>query len=500
LFDVMENLYLGFETALTLTNLALCLLGVTLGTLIGVLPGLGPMTTISLLLPFTYGVGDPTGSLIFLAGIYYGSQYGGSITAILLRLPGESSSTVTVLDGYAMTQRGQGGAALTITALASFMGGTVSTVVIAVLAAPLSEIAFWFGPAEYASLMLLGMLASISITEGGFLRGLSMIGLGAFLGLVGTNINTGQTRFTADIVYLVDGISFPIMAIGIFGVGEILYNMLRRDPTPSCPAAVSSLYPTIDQCRQAIAPAGRGTLVGTVLGLLPGGGATLSSFLSYALERRISREPHTFGKGAMAGLAGPEAANNASAQSQFLPTLMLGLPITPVMSMMIAVLIINGIQPGPNVISNTPSLFWGLIASMWIGNVILVILNIPLIGVWVTVLKTPKWILNPLILVIAVFGAYSINNSWFDILLLAIFGVLGFGMRWLRFEPAPLALTFIVAPLFEEYLNRALLISNGDWITFIEKPISLMLIIVSLITVITSIVIKSKSRLNCLDN
>lgn len=467
-------------------NLAWCLVGVTLGTLVGVLPGLGPMAAISLLLPLTYGMADPTGAIIFLAGIYYGSQYGGSITSILLRLPGEASSTVTVIDGYAMTQRGRGGAALTITALASFVGGTVATVGIAALAQPLSKLMFLFGPAEYASLMLLGLLACVAVTQGGMWRGLIMIALGAFLGLVGTDVMSGQTRFTGGIIYLVDGISFAVMAIGVFGLGEILYNVLNRDQTPDRPASVPSLYPTAQELRQSAAPTARGTLLGTILGLLPGGSATLSSFLSYALERRMSRQPQQFGQGSVAGVAGPEAANNASAQSQFLPTLMLGLPVTPIMALIAAALIMNGIQPGPNVIANNPALFWGVIASMWIGNLLLVILNIPLVRIWVLVLHTPRWVLYPAVMAISIIGAYSINNSWFDILLLAVFAVLGLCLRLARFEAAPMALAFIVAPMFEEYAKRALTISGGYFSIFVERPISLTFIVVTVIIVTAS--------------
>jgi len=486
----MENLLLGFATATTAANLAWCLLGVTLGTLIGVIPGLGPMATISLLLPFTYSVGDPIGSIIFMAGIYYGSQYGGSITAILLKLPGESSSTVTVMDGYAMTLKGRGGAALTITAVASFVGGTVATMVIALLSAPLSQVAFLFGPAEYASLMMLGLLACVAVTQGGLGRGLLMIALGGFLGLVGTDITTGQTRFTADIIYLADGITFAVLAIGVFGLGEILYNLLNRDDAPDKPHTISSLYPTKTEIKQSVAPTLRGTGLGTGLGLLPGGGAVLSSFLAYALERRISKTPEQFGRGCVAGVAAPEAANNASAQSQFLPTLMLGLPVTPVMALMVAVLIINGVQPGPNVLNTTPALFWGLIASMWIGNMILVVLNIPLVRIWIMVLKIPIWILYPAIFVISLWGAYSLNNSWFDMLLLLVFAVLGLLLRMARFEPAPLALSFVVAPMFEEYLRRALVISRGDWMTFLQSPISASLVILSATIVIASVIWK----------
>lgn len=487
----MENLLSGFATASTAANLGWCLLGVTLGTLVGVLPGLGPMATISLLLPWTYALNDPIGSIIFMAGIYYGSQYGGSITAILLRLPGEASSTITVMDGYAMTQKGRGGAALTLTALASFLGGTVAAMVIAVLSRPLGELAFLFGPAEYASLMLLGLLACVAVTQSGMWRGIIMIFLGAFLGLVGTDVNTGQTRFTAGIIHLIDGIPFAVMAMGVFGVAEILYNTMRPQGITR-PDPVSSLYPTRSEYQESLAPAARGTLLGTVLGLLPGGGAVLSSFLSYAVEKRISRNPEQFGKGAVAGVAGPEAANNASAQSQFLPTLMLGLPVTPIMALMVAVLIINGIQPGPTVISSNPELFWGLIASMWIGNAILVILNIPLVRVWVAVLHTPRWLLYPGVILISMIGAHTINNSWFDVALLAMFGIMGLVLRLARFEPAPMALAFVVAPMFEEYCRRALTISRNDFMIFLERPISLTFITMAVIIVGLSLILRPK--------
>lgn len=490
----MENLLLGFATATSLTNLLWCLVGVTLGTLIGVLPGLGPMATISLLLPLTYNINDPTGSIIFLAGIYYGSQYGGSITSILLRLPGEVSSTITVIDGYAMTQRGRGGAALTITALASFVGGTVAIIVIAALARPLSELAFLFGPAEYASLMLLGILACVAVTQGSVFKGLIMAALGGFLGLVGTDVSTGLTRFTMGIVYLVDGIQFAVLAIGMFGIGEILYNIIKERSQKLSLGKVESLYPTRQEFKESIAPTARGTALGTVLGLLPGGGTVLSSFLSYALEKRISRSPEKFGKGEVAGVAAPEAANNAGAQSNFLPTLMLGLPVTPVMSLIVAVLIINGIQPGPNVIKNDPGLFWGLIVSMWIGNVLLLILNIPLVRIWISVLRIPRWILYPMILIVSVVGTYSLSNSWFDILLLGVFGVLGLVARLASFEVAPMALAFVVSPMFEEYAERALIISRGDFMIFLERPISLSFLLVALLTIVLSIFWKNKKE------
>lgn len=464
-----------------------------LGTLVGVLPGLGTMATISILLPLTYGVGDPTGSIIFMAGIYYGSQYGGSITAILLRLPGETASTVTVLDGYAMTEKGRAGAALTIAALASFLAGTVSTIVIALLAEPLSKLAFLFGPAEYASLMLLGVLACVAVTQGSMVKGLIMVGLGAFLGLVGTDVSTGHVRFTAGIPDLIDGISFTVLAIGVYGVGEILYNILKPTAGSSQPAVVDSLYPTRQELRDSAAPAVRGTALGTFLGLLPGGGNVLSSFLSYAMEKRVSKNPSQFGRGAIAGVAGPEAANNASAQSQFLPTMMLGIPVTPVMALMIAVLLINGVIPGPYVLEQNAPMFWGLIVSMWIGNLFLILLNIPLISIWIWILRIPLWILYPMILIVSLIGTYSINHSWFDMGLLVVFGLLGLILRMTRFEPTPMAMAFVIAPMFEEYFDRALLISGGSWWTFLQKPISLTFVTLAVVSVIFSLTFKEKN-------
>ena len=475
---MIDNLIVGFTTATTISNLAWCFAGVILGTLVGVLPGLGPMTAVALLLPMVYGINDPVGSIICLAGVYYGSQYGGSITAILLKLPGEVSSTVTVLDGYALTQQGRGGAALTIAAVSSFVAGTVAALIMFHLAVPLSSLAFVFGPAEYASLMLLGMLACVAVVQDNLLKGLVMIALGTGLGMIGTDLSTGQPRFTGGLLWLVDGIPFVVLAIGLFGLGEILYNLwhIRQPPV----SHVNNLYPNKTEWQQSTGPIARGTLLGTVLGLLPGGGTVVSSFFSYAVEKKLSHRPQNFGRGEIAGLAGPEAANNAAAQAGFLPTLVLGLPVTPLMSLIVAALMINGIQVGPDVIQSRPDLFWGLIASMWIGNLLLFILNIPLVGIWVKILKTPSWILYSLILTIAVLGTYSINNSWFDLLLMLLFGMFGYAARVMRFEVTPMALAFIVGPMFEEYFNRALSLNHGDAMIFVERPISAMLLLMAL--------------------
>ena len=475
----MENLLLGFTTAVSASNLLWCLIGVTLGTLVGVLPGLGTMAAISMLLPITYHINDPITSIIFLSGLYYGTQYGGSTTSILLKMPGEASSMITAIDGYAMAQRGRAGAALTISAVGSFVAGCVATVLIALLAIPMSELAFKFGPAEYASMMLLGLLACVSLSQGNTFKGIIMVVFGIFLGMIGTNVSTGQTRFTMDIIYLVDGITFAVLVIGLFGVAELLYNLRFPDHARPRSPRLRELYPTRQEIKDSVWPIARGTTVGSILGTLPGGGTIMSSFASYTLEKRLSRRPEDFGKGAVAGGAGPESANNAAAQTGFIPTLALGLPITPVMSLMLAVLVINGITPGPQVISQQPGLFWGLIISMWIGNLLLVVLNLPLIGIWTSVLKIPRWILYPLIAAICVYGAYSINNSWFDILLLAIFAVMGYLLKIFNFEVAPLAMGFIIGPMLEEYGERALTISRGDWTIFLEKPISLTFLIIA---------------------
>ncbi len=453
--------------------------GVTLGTIVGVLPGLGPMAAISILLPLTYGIGDPITSIIFLAGIYYGTQYGGSTTSILMKIPGEAASVVTTLDGYAMTQKGRSGAALAIAALSSFFAGTVATILIMLLARPLSSLALMFGPVEYTSLMLLGILASVLFSGDSYVKGIAMAILGILLGIVGIDINSGVERFTLESSYLYDGITFGVVAMGIFGIGELLYNLLHVEKkTPDIPS-LSSLYPTRKEIQQSQWPTLRGTTIGSLLGLLPGGGILISSLASYAVEKKLSKNPQSFGHGNPAGVAGPEAANNASAQTSFIPMLSLGLPITPVMALIMASLLISGLQPGPDFIEKNGGLFWALIASMWIGNLFLLMLNLPLISIWVSILRINWKLLYPLIIVICVVGAYSINNSWFDVGLLMIFAILGYVFKLLKFEPAPLAMGFIMGDLFEEQSRRALHIYRGDWMIFLERPISLMFILLA---------------------
>lgn len=490
----MDNLLLGLTAASSLSNLLLCLVGVTLGTFVGVLPGLGPLTTLSLLLPLSYHIGNPMASIIFMAGVYYGSQYGGSITSILLRIPGEISSTVTILDGGVMAKKGRAGAALTICAVASFVAGTISAAAMFWLAPQLVNIAFLLGPADYASLLLLGILACVAVTQGNLLKGVAMVLLGYLLGLVGTNVSTGKTRFTFDIVHLHEGIPFALLAVGLFGVGEVLYNFYLRNRNKQVKITrnLGSIYPTKKEYRESIAPTGRGTVLGSLLGLLPGGGPVLASFLSYALEKRIAKNPKQFGKGAVAGLAAPEAANNAASQTSFLPTLLLGLPITPVMAIIVAMLILNGVQPGPNLISKNAELFWALLASMWIGNTLLLILNIPLIKVWIKILHTPRKLLDSIIIIVSFYGAFIMRGEWFDVLLLCIFGITGFLLKLWKFEPTPLLMSFVIATMFEEYYTRALIISRGSLYTFIENPISLVFLTLAIVCVFMSIFYKKK--------
>ncbi|CAH1651566.1 tripartite tricarboxylate transporter permease [Chelatococcus asaccharovorans] len=473
--DILANLALGFDAASTPLNLAYCFLGVLLGTLIGVLPGLGPVATIAMLLPITFGL-PPMAALIMLAGIYYGAQYGGSTTAILINLPGESSSMVTALDGYQMARQGRAGTALATAALGSFFAGTVATLVLALFSPPLATLALSFGATEYFSLMVLGLVASIVLAHGSLLKAIGMILIGLLLGLVGTDVNSGVQRFTFDIDNLADGINFVIVAMGVFALGEIIRNLEHGEASQTVVNKVSSLLLTREELKRIIAPVLRGTALGSVLGILPGGGAMLASFAAYTIEKRISSTPERFGKGAIEGVASPEAANNAGAQTSFIPMLTLGIPSNPVMALMIGALIIQGIQPGPAVVTEQPELFWGIIASMWIGNLFLVILNLPLVGLWVRLLSVPYHLLYPAILLFSVIGVLSISNSTFDVTMLAIFGVIGYVLCKLDCEPAPLLLGFILGPMIEEYMSRALQLSNGNFLVFVEHPISAALL------------------------
>ena len=477
--EVLSNLALGFQTAGTLENLMYCFVGVFLGTAIGVLPGIGPLATIAMLLPITYQLSDPTTALIMLAGIYYGSQYGGSTTAILVNLPGESASVVTVLDGYQMARKGRAGPALAIAAIASFFAGTVATVLLAAFAPPLAEVAFKFGPAEYFSLMVLGLVAAVVLANGSVVKALAMVVLGLLLGMIGTDVNSGVARFSFDIPELTDGVEFAVVAMGMFGFAEIILNLEQKEDRGILAGKITGLFPNMKDLKQAFMPMVRGTALGSFLGILPGGGATLSAFSSYALEKKVSKHPELFGTGTIEGVAGPEAANNAGSQMSFVPMLTLGLPTNAVMALMIAAMMIHNIQPGPQVMSSNPTLFWGLICSMWIGNVMLVILNLPLIGIWIKLLTIPYRLLYPAILLFCCIGAYSVNNNTFDVFMTIPFAILGYAFKKLDCEPAPLLLGFVLGKLMEEYLRRALTISRGDPTVFFTRPLSLVLLILA---------------------
>ena len=482
--ELIDNLALGFATALTLQNLFYCFIGVVIGTLIGVLPGIGPVATLAMLLPVTYAL-PPTSALIMLAGIYYGAQYGGSTTAILVNLPGESSSVVTCLDGYQMARRGRAGAALATAALGSFFAGTVGVLMVAALALPMVELAFKFGPAEYFSLMVLGLIGAVVLAGGSLIKAIAMIVLGLLLGLVGTDVNSGVARFSFDIPELADGINFAAVAMGVFGFAEIIANLEHKDKREVFTSKVGKLMPSKEEFWYAAPAVLRGTALGSVLGVLPGGGALLSAFAAYTLEKKITRNPKIpFGQGNIRGVAAPESANNSGAQTSFIPMLTLGIPPNAVMALMVGAMTIHNIQPGPQVMSSNPALFWGLITSMWIGNLMLVVLNLPLIGIWVQLLKVPYRLLYPAILVFCSIGIYSINNNAFDVTVTAVFGLIGYIFYKLRCEPAPLILGFILGPMMEENLRRAMLLSRGDPTVFFTRPLSLGLLVAAAILVV----------------
>jgi putative tricarboxylic transport membrane protein len=492
--DFFSNLALGFGIALTPMNLGYALVGCLVGTLIGVLPGIGPIATVAMLLPITFHL-EPVSGLIMLAGIFYGAQYGGSTTAILVNLPGETSSVVTCIDGHQMARQGRAGAALAIAALGSFFAGCFSTALIAMFSPPLAIVGQSFGAPEYFSLLVLGLVAAVVLAHGSVIKAIAMVVLGLLLGLVGTDGNTGAQRFSFDIIILSDGIGFVPLAVGVFGLGEIIANLMAPEQQRTIvQEKISRLWPTMQDFRQAWPAVLRGTALGSILGVLPGGGATLSSFASYVLEKKVARDPSRFGKGAIEGVAGPESANNAGAQTSFIPMLTLGIPGNAVMALMIGALTIHGIQPGPQVMTERPDLFWGMVASMWIGNLMLVIINLPLIGIWVQLLKVPYRLLNLAILLFCAIGVYTVNNSAFEIMLTALFGVLGYVFMKLECEPAPMLLGFILGPLMEENLRRAMRIASGDPMIFIQRPISLGLLIatVLLLLIVALPAIRSK--------
>jgi putative tricarboxylic transport membrane protein len=477
--ELFHNLATGFGVAFTFTNLLYCLVGCILGTLIGVLPGIGPVATIAMLLPATYAL-PPVSALIMLAGIYYGAQYGGSTTAILVNLPGESSSVVTVIDGYQMARKGRAGPALAAAGLGSFFAGCVGTLILAAFAPPLTELAFKFGPAEYFSLMILGLIGAVVLASGSLLKAIGMIVLGLLLGLVGTDVNSGVARYSFDVPELTDGIGFVAIAMGVFGYGEIIANLSRPDDEREVfTAKVSGLFPTKEDFKRMVPAVLRGTALGSSLGILPGGGALLSAFAAYTIEKKTKLHPGEvpFGKGNIRGVAAPEAANNAGAQTSFIPLLTLGIPPNAVMALMVGAMTIHNIQPGPQVMTSNPELFWGLIASMWLGNAMLVILNLPLIGMWIKLLTVPYKFLFPAIVLFCAIGVYSTNNNTWDIWMVGIFGFVGYTFFKLGCEPAPLLLGFILGPMMEENLRRSLLLSRGDWSVFVTRPISLGLLL-----------------------
>lgn len=494
--DLINNLALGFGVAFTFQNLIYAFVGCLLGTLIGVLPGIGPLATIAMLLPATYGL-PPVAALIMLAGIYYGAQYGGSTTAILVNLPGESSSVVTVIDGYQMARKGRAGPALAAAGLGSFFAGCVGTLILAAFAAPLTDLALEFGPAEYFSLMIVGLIGAVVLASGSLVKALAMIVLGLLLGLVGTDVNSGVARYSFDIPELTDGISFLAIAMGVFGYGEIIQNLSHPDEKREVfTGKVQGILPTAEDFKNMLPAVLRGTALGSALGILPGGGALLSAFTAYTIEKKTKLKPGEvpFGQGNIRGVAAPEAANNAGAQTSFIPLLTLGIPPNAVMALMVGAMTIHNIQPGPQVMTSNPELFWGLIASMWIGNAMLVILNLPLIGIWIKLLTVPyKWLFPAIVLFCAI-GVYSTNNNSFDIWMVALFGLIGYGFIKLGCEPAPLLLGLILGPMMEEYLRRALLISRGDWSVFVTRPLSASLLVVAAILLIVVLMPSVKKK------
>jgi len=474
--DTLTLLMHGFATAMTWEALFFCFVGVTIGMLIGVLPGIGPLATIAMLLPITFAM-DPLTSLIMLAGIYYGAQYGGSTTAILLNLPGETSSVVTCLDGYEMAKKGRAGSALAIAALSSFFAGCVATLFIALLAPSLAAFSMQVRSPEYVVLIALGLVASVVLSRGSPLKAVAMALLGLLLGTLGTDVTSGETRFVEDILPLYDGLSFVALALGLFGLAELLSNLEHPEASGTLVGKISRLWPSGDDFRQAWKAVLRGTGLGSLMGLLPGSGAAVASFTSYVVEKRVARDPSRFGYGAVEGVAGPEAANNAAAQTSFIPLLMLGIPGTATMALMMGAMMMQGIAPGSAIVTTNPTLFWGLIASMWIGNLMLLVINLPMIGLWVKMLSVPYRILFPTILLFSCIGVYSLNASSFDVWMLAIFAAAGYALRKLDCDAAPLLIAFILGPLLEEHLRRALVVSRGSPMIFIERPIALGLIV-----------------------
>jgi putative tricarboxylic transport membrane protein len=492
--EMFDNLALGMGVALSPVNLGLCFLGCLIGTLIGVLPGVGPIATIAMLLPITFGL-PPVGALIMLAGIYYGAQYGGSTTAILVNIPGEATSVVTVLDGHQMAKQGRAGVALGMAAIGSFIAGSIATLIIAALAQPLTKMALLFGPADYFSLMVLGLMFAVVLARGSVLKALAMIVFGILLSTVGTDLETGEERLTFGWSEISDGIDFAVIAMGMFGFAEIIKNLENPETRDVVKMEIGRLLPNFAEMKQALPPILRGTFIGSFLGLLPGNGAVLGPFASYTVEKKIAKDESRFGKGAIEGVAGPEAANNGGAQTAFIPLLTLGIPPNAVMALMVGAMTIHGIVPGPQIMTKQPQLFWGMIASMWLGNLMLLIINLPLIGLWVRLLKVPYRLMFPSIVLFCCIGIYSVNNSPIDVVMTAGFGLFGYALIKFGFEPAPMLLGVVLGKLMEEKLRQALVISRGSFMTFVERPLSAgLLVIASLIIIVALLPSIRKSR------
>lgn len=486
--DTFSNLELGFQTALSWSNLMFCLFGVSLGTFVGVLPGIGALATISMLLPLTFYL-DPIAAVIMLAGIFYGAQYGSSTASILLNLPGSAPAAITCLDGYPMAQQGRAGLALFLTTIASFIGGSFSIILMIAFAPVLADVAISFSSAEYFAIMVLALVAASTLSNGSFLKGLTMTAVGILLGLVGTDISSGAARYTFGNVRLTDGISLVALAMGLFGISEILLNLTRGNYVKVNAGAITfrSMVPSRQDWRRFWPSAGRGSVIGAIVGVLPGTGPTIATFMSYAAEKRIAKDPSIFGKGAIEGISSPEAANNSAVQAAFIPTLTLGIPGDAIMAVMLGALLIHGITPGPQLINNQPELFWGVIASFWLGNIFLLFLNIPMIGLWVRLLTIPYHLLYPAMLFFICIGVYSVANSAFDVLMALAFGIIGYGMAQFGFSPAPLLLGFVLGPLLEENFRRALMLSRGDLSVFVTRPVSLLFLVLTLLVLAFSV-------------
>jgi putative tricarboxylic transport membrane protein len=491
--DLVQNLALGFSVAFSVTNILLCLIGCFVGTLIGVLPGIGPLATIAILLPITFHT-EPVGSLIMLAGIYYGAQYGGSTTAILVNMPGEASSVMTTLDGHAMARQGLAGKALGIAAIGSFAAGTFSTLVVAALAIPLSRFALGFGPGEYFALMLLGLVLAMVLAGGSLLKALAMLILGVLMALVGADMVTAQARLTFGVPQLYDGFDVAVIAMGLFGITEVLRNLDSSEHRPVAQTTIGRLLPDWNDMRQSAGAITRGSLIGTILGVLPGNGAVLAPFAAYSLEKGIAKQPERFGQGAIEGVASPEAANNAAAQTTFIQLLTLGIPSTAAMALMGGAMTLHGILPGPRVLTTHPDLFWGMITSMWIGNVMLLVINLPLIGIWVRLLHVPYRLLFPMIVLICCIGIYSVNSHPSDVIQVGIFGLLGYLFWKLKLEPAPLLLGFVLGRLLEDNLRRGLVLSRGNVVTFLSEPTTLVLLVIAAAVLVAALLPRARTR------